>query len=289
MCTTSHRQHWWARLPDPRRRRQSGACKLIIIEKCPTGRISAPTWDRRPAWPRITTVSSPSLHQPKHHAPPPHAARRATHQQGAVHRRPRRRRLRRQGDMVYQGVLALMAMKTRGPVRLVFTRGSAHHHEQRHALPPTTDGAGAMAASAPIIKIVCRGGAYGMSTEGVMRREGCHPGRRALRHTEREIQYPWRLLPDNTPSAPSLVRGHCNRKFVRERISTSARKSFRLDSSESGASTPCATEPDAPGKVGFADLFALDAAKRRALGGRGATSRGRTRRPGRRACVPAHR
>ena len=37
------------------------------------------------------------------------------------------RRLRRQEDMIYQGMLALMAMKTRRPVRLVFTRERSHH------------------------------------------------------------------------------------------------------------------------------------------------------------------
>lgn len=76
-------------------------------------------------------------------------------------------------DMHYQGMLALMAMKTGRPVRLVFTREesitvSAKRHPARvhYKMGLTNDGR----ITASEIKCISDGGAYGFSTEGVVRK-----------------------------------------------------------------------------------------------------------------------
>ena len=76
-------------------------------------------------------------------------------------------------DMVYQGMLALMAMKTRRPVRLVFTREESIITTAKRHPSHTTTKMGLMRDGrirAVEIKLVSDGGAYGMSTEGVMRK-----------------------------------------------------------------------------------------------------------------------
>ena len=76
-------------------------------------------------------------------------------------------------DMIYQGMLALAAMKTGRPVRLVYTREesvttTAKRHPARIAyrMGLTRDGR----ITAATMKVICDGGAYGLSTEGVMRK-----------------------------------------------------------------------------------------------------------------------
>jgi len=76
-------------------------------------------------------------------------------------------------DMIYQGMLALMTMKTRRPVRYVFTReesiiSTAKRHPSRTTLKMglTRDGR----IRAVEFKMICDGGAYGLSSEGVMRK-----------------------------------------------------------------------------------------------------------------------
>jgi aerobic-type carbon monoxide dehydrogenase small subunit (CoxS/CutS family) len=76
-------------------------------------------------------------------------------------------------DMIYQGMLALLAINTRRPVRLVFTREesiatTAKRHPSRthYKMGLTRDGQ----ILASEIRIVYDGGAYGMSTEGVIRK-----------------------------------------------------------------------------------------------------------------------
>jgi CO/xanthine dehydrogenase Mo-binding subunit len=76
-------------------------------------------------------------------------------------------------DMIYQGMLALMAMKTGRPVRLVFTREesiavTAKRHPSRTTLRMGLTSDGRIQAIA--LKMICDGGAYGLSTEGVMRK-----------------------------------------------------------------------------------------------------------------------
>jgi len=76
-------------------------------------------------------------------------------------------------DMIYQGMLALLAMKTQRPVRLVFTReesiiSTAKRHPSRTTLRMGLMKDGHIRALA--MKMICDGGAYGLSTEGVMRK-----------------------------------------------------------------------------------------------------------------------
>jgi aldehyde oxidoreductase len=76
-------------------------------------------------------------------------------------------------DMIYQGMLALLAMKTGRPVRLVFTReesiaSTAKRHPSRTRCRMGLMRDGRIVASE--ITMICDGGAYGLSTEGVMRK-----------------------------------------------------------------------------------------------------------------------
>jgi len=76
-------------------------------------------------------------------------------------------------DMIYQGMLALLAMKTHRPVRLVFTReesilSTAKRHPSRTKLRMGLMADGRIVASH--LTMICDGGAYGLSTEGVMRK-----------------------------------------------------------------------------------------------------------------------
>jgi len=76
-------------------------------------------------------------------------------------------------DMIYQGMLALLAMKTQRPVRLVFTReesiiSTAKRHPSRTVLRMGLMRDGRIRAVH--MKMICDGGAYGLSTEGVMRK-----------------------------------------------------------------------------------------------------------------------
>ena len=76
-------------------------------------------------------------------------------------------------DMIYQGMLALLAMKTQRPVRLVFTReesiiSTAKRHPSRTILRMGLMRDGRIRALE--MKMICDGGAYGLSTEGVMRK-----------------------------------------------------------------------------------------------------------------------
>lgn len=76
-------------------------------------------------------------------------------------------------DMIYQGMLALLAMKTGRPVKLVFTReesiaSTAKRHPSRTSLRMGLMRDGRI--NALQMTMICDGGAYGLSTEGVMRK-----------------------------------------------------------------------------------------------------------------------
>lgn len=76
-------------------------------------------------------------------------------------------------DMIYQGMLAIAAMKTGRPVRLVYTREesittTAKRHPSRVTLKMGIKNDGTITAVS--FKMISDGGAYGMSTEGVMRK-----------------------------------------------------------------------------------------------------------------------
>ncbi|HVX92358.1 MAG TPA: molybdopterin cofactor-binding domain-containing protein, partial [Xanthobacteraceae bacterium] len=76
-------------------------------------------------------------------------------------------------DMIYQGILALLAIKTRRPVRLVYTREESiattakrHPSRTRCRMGLKKDGR----ITALDMRVIYDGGAYGMSTEGVVRK-----------------------------------------------------------------------------------------------------------------------
>jgi len=76
-------------------------------------------------------------------------------------------------DMIYQGMLAIAAMKSGRPVRLVFTReesiiSTAKRHPARITLRMGLKKDGRITAAE--FRMLSDGGAYGMSTEGVMRK-----------------------------------------------------------------------------------------------------------------------
>ncbi len=84
-------------------------------------------------------------------------------------------------DMIYQGMLALLAMKSGRPVRLVYTReelvaSTAKRHPARISYRSGFMRDGRLVAAE--LKMISDGGAYGLSTEGVMRKAailGCGP------------------------------------------------------------------------------------------------------------------
>jgi CO/xanthine dehydrogenase Mo-binding subunit len=76
-------------------------------------------------------------------------------------------------DMIYQGMLGLMVLKTRQPVRYIYTREESilstakrHPTRTRCRMGLTRDGR----ILATEMKLLADGGAYAMSTEGVMRK-----------------------------------------------------------------------------------------------------------------------
>ena len=76
-------------------------------------------------------------------------------------------------DMIYQGMLALLAMKTRRPVRLVFTReesiiSTAKRHPSRTRLRMGLMRSGGIRAME--MTMVCDGGAYHLSTGNVVKK-----------------------------------------------------------------------------------------------------------------------
>jgi CO/xanthine dehydrogenase Mo-binding subunit len=76
-------------------------------------------------------------------------------------------------DMIYQGMLALLAMKSGRPVRLVFTREESIATPAKRHPSRTTYKLGLMKdgrIAAADIRIIYDGGAYGLSTEGVIRK-----------------------------------------------------------------------------------------------------------------------
>ena len=120
-------------------------------------------------------------------------------------------------DMVYQGMLALMAMKTRRPVRLVFTReesiiSTAKRHPSRTTYRMGLARDGRIRAVA--IRMVCDGGAYGMSTEGVVRKAAIlAAGPYAIPHVEVDT---YGVYTNNTPSGAFRSFGALQAQFATE-------------------------------------------------------------------------
>jgi CO/xanthine dehydrogenase Mo-binding subunit/aerobic-type carbon monoxide dehydrogenase small subunit (CoxS/CutS family) len=120
-------------------------------------------------------------------------------------------------DMIYQGMLALMAMKTRRPVRLVFTReesviSTAKRHPSRTTLRMglTRDGR----IKALSLTMICDGGAYGLSTEGVMRKAAIlGAGPYAIPNVQVDT---YGIYTNNTPSGAFRSFGALQTQFATE-------------------------------------------------------------------------
>ncbi|MGE3986593.1 molybdopterin-dependent oxidoreductase [Pseudorhodoplanes sp.] len=120
-------------------------------------------------------------------------------------------------DMIYQGMLALMAMKTGRPVRLVFTREesiatTAKRHPSRTTLRMGLTRGGRIQAVA--LKMICDGGAYGLSTEGVMRKAAIlGAGPYAIPNLQVDT---YGIYTNNTPSGAFRSFGALQTQFATE-------------------------------------------------------------------------
>lgn len=133
-------------------------------------------------------------------------------------------------DMIYQGMLALLAMKTARPVRLVFTReesivSTAKRHPSRTTLRMglTRDGR----IRALQMKMVCDGGAYGLSTEGVMRKAAIlGAGPYAIPNVQVDT---FGIYTNNTPSGAFRSFGALQTQFATESHLDMAAERLGLD------------------------------------------------------------
>jgi CO/xanthine dehydrogenase Mo-binding subunit/aerobic-type carbon monoxide dehydrogenase small subunit (CoxS/CutS family) len=120
-------------------------------------------------------------------------------------------------DMIFQGMLAVMAMKTRMPVRYVFTReesiiATAKRHPSRTTLKMglTRDGR----IRAVEFKMIADGGAYGLSTEGVMRKAAIlGAGPYNIPHLRMDT---YGVYTNNTPSGAFRSFGALQTQFATE-------------------------------------------------------------------------
>jgi CO/xanthine dehydrogenase Mo-binding subunit len=120
-------------------------------------------------------------------------------------------------DMIFQGMLALAAMKTRRPVRYVFTReesiiATAKRHPARITLKMglTRDGC----IRAVEFRMISDGGAYGLSTEGVMRKAAIlGAGPYNIPHLKMDT---YGVYTNNTPSGAFRSFGALQTQFATE-------------------------------------------------------------------------
>lgn len=133
-------------------------------------------------------------------------------------------------DMIYQGMLAVAAMKTHCPVRLVYTReesiiSTAKRHPARisYKMGLTKDGR----ITAVQFKMISDGGAYGMSTEGVMRKAAilsCGP------YDIANVQIDtYGIYTNNTPSGAFRTFGAMQAQFATESTLDIAAERLGLD------------------------------------------------------------
>lgn len=133
-------------------------------------------------------------------------------------------------DMIYQGMLALAAMKTARPVRLVFTReesivSSAKRHPARISLKMGLTREGRITAAE--FRMISDGGAYGMSTEGVMRKAAilsCGPYRIPNVRVDT-----FGVYTNNTPSGAFRTFGAMQAQFATESHLDICAEKLRLD------------------------------------------------------------
>jgi len=122
-------------------------------------------------------------------------------------------------DMIYQGMLALLAIKTGRPVRLVFTReesiiSTAKRHPSRTTLRMGLMRDGRIKASQ--LTMICDGGAYGLSTEGVMRKAAIlAAGPYVIPHVRVDT---YGVYTNNTPSGAFRSFGALQTEFATESL-----------------------------------------------------------------------
>jgi len=133
-------------------------------------------------------------------------------------------------DMIYQGMLALLAMKTDRPVRLVFTReesiaSTAKRHPSRTTLRMGFTREGRILASH--LTMICDGGAYGLSTEGVMRKAAIlGAGPYAIPNVRVDT---YGIYTNNTPSGAFRSFGALQTQFATESTLDMAAERLGLD------------------------------------------------------------
>jgi len=185
-------------------------------------------------------------------------------------------------DMIYQGMLALLAMKTQRPVRLVFTReesiiSTAKRHPSRTRLRMGLMRDGRIRALE--MRMICDGGAYGMSTEGVMRKAAIlAAGPYVIPNVKVDT---YGVYTNNTPSGAFRSFGALQTAFATEshldicaeRLGLDPFEIRRVNAMRDGATT------HTKAKLGTVSLMrALDAAEKASGWEAGApTSRGDTR------------
>jgi aerobic-type carbon monoxide dehydrogenase small subunit (CoxS/CutS family) len=133
-------------------------------------------------------------------------------------------------DMIYQGMLALAAMKTYRPVRLVFTReesiiASAKRHPSRVKYTMGLKNDGRIVAIK--FDMLSDGGAYGMSSEGVMRKAAilsCGPYEVDNIEVDTRVVYT-----NNTPSGAFRTFGGMQAQFATESMMDIAAERLGLD------------------------------------------------------------
>ena len=133
-------------------------------------------------------------------------------------------------DMIYQGMLALAAMKTHRPVQLNFTReesliASAKRHPSRvhYKMGLKSDGR----ITAVEFSMLSDGGAYGMSSEGVMRKAAilsCGPYEIENLKVDTRAVYT-----NNTPSGAFRTFGGMQAQFATESMMDMAAEALGLD------------------------------------------------------------
>lgn len=133
-------------------------------------------------------------------------------------------------DMIYQGMLALCAMKTHRPIQLNFTReesliASAKRHPSQvhYKMGLTNDGR----ITAIAFEMLSDGGAYGMSSEGVMRKAAilsCGPYEVHNLSVDTRAVYT-----NNTPSGAFRTFGGMQAQFATESMMDIAAEALGMD------------------------------------------------------------
>lgn len=133
-------------------------------------------------------------------------------------------------DMIYQGMLALAAMKTHRPVQLNFTReesivASAKRHPSKVHYKMGLKWSGEITAIE--FDMLSDGGAYGMSSEGVMRKAAilsCGPYEVKNLKVDTKVVYT-----NNTPSGAFRTFGGMQAQFATESMMDMAAEALDMD------------------------------------------------------------